>query len=1340
MRTSLHVRSGKQARIWLFCLAFAWLGAEMALGQADLPTSYSGPWIGAELPDGWEASGVIGTEDLDGMDGAAGFNSPGDSISIHFTEIPDTISYLLKDDGLSVDHEFWVQESADGIHWRVLALYNGNPANTNTAIRYTNSLQSISRHVKFVVLSFTETGQMILDGVVVSATNFTVRVDRREGFAVREKTEAVVTATGVRGAAPYSYEWETTLGAGEYSVNGAVLTVSTSASLGSYSATVTVTDSSAVPQTVDKTIPFTVERLYDIHIAPSTNGVVTTEPAEFAIRDERVVITATPDPGYEVGAVSVVDTNGALLRGVGNTFAMPTGSVMVAASFVAVSDEMRVRIATFNLLDGMEAASTGRYAATKAILQRMDADVVAFQRLTYETSNDWGAAAAELGYSNRIIARPGPFPGQYVGFYSRYPIVTAHHIASPPGTAELTRLPLRITVDVPGAAKPLAIWTMHHKAFQDNTSCFRRAVEALRINQDMVDYRLRIPMSDEFVFLGNMNDDVDRTNQVVSFTNSPTGFPDSYALGADVAFPVAYKVFPTDRYGNAGGGLQMVEAYQQGTTESTTYPSYTSRIDYVFASTALCAGTWGAITAEVYNSACDLGTGGLAKAGLPLPPETSAAASEHLPIFADLFLAKAANANLELQPTTVQSFVGVDGMLFEPSQVVFTLSNVSTGYIAWSATPSEIWFQVAPTNGILPAGESTNLVISMASPALALVPGRHIGALLVADLDGMRMSYGHIEIDVPTWPALSVDSEPLAFSGIRGEPYDPAGVACTISNRGDFPLSWRVDSTGSWLTFTPSNGVLEAWESANILAQVNEDAHALASGFHLASNSIINLSNGLGDTNNTALLQVFDGATIHVSAENGSDANSGTSWEQPKQTIQVGIDAATETIWVSNGVYDVGGRLSPDGGARVVIDRPLAVRSANGPSNTFIVGGLLETTDVRCAWMGEGSLLEGFTLTNGWVGTSGQGGGVFASSTSVLSNCVITGCSAGYGGGTYRGILYNCVLSSNSASNLGGGAYYGTLYGCTVSGNFSAGDGGGSHDGVLHNCMLTGNSASEMGGGSTRDKLYNCTVTSNSAGSGGGAFFGDLYGCLLSRNSASNWGGAAYMCELYNCFLEGNMARVAGGTYFSRLNNCTIVGNVATASEGGTRIGFLTNCINYFNNAPTNANYSGGTISYSCTDPPTNNMTGNISADPLFVDAAGGDYRLNAGSPCIDAGYNANIPAGPDLAGLPRPLDGNADGVATVDMGAYEFLNELADTDGDGMTDGAERMADTDPALAGSRLAFLGLASSDGQIDLNWMGGMRATQIWSDALIFPQTPGAGKWFLQTSRRLPPIRP
>lgn len=65
--------------------------------------------------------------------------------------------------------------------------------------------------------------------------------------------------------------------------------------------------------------------------------------------------------------------------------------------------------------------------------------------------------------------------------------------------------------------------------------------------------------------------------------------------------------------------------------------------------------------------------------------------------------------------------------------------------------------------------------------------------------------------------------------------------------------------------------------------------------------------------------------------------------------------------------------------------------------------------------------------------------------------------------------------------------------------------------------------------------------------------------------------------------------------------------------------------------------------------------SGNINADPLFTDLAGGDLSLTRHSPAVDRGDNGFAPSGPDLDGAQRVVDGDEDGDAVVDMGALEF-------------------------------------------------------------------------------------
>jgi hypothetical protein len=114
----------------------------------------------------------------------------------------------------------------------------------------------------------------------------------------------------------------------------------------------------------------------------------------------------------------------------------------------------------------------------------------------------------------------------------------------------------------------------------------------------------------------------------------------------------------------------------------------------------------------------------------------------------------------------------------------------------------------------------------------------------------------------------------------------------------------------------------------------------------------------------------------------------------------------------------------------------------------------------------------------------------------------------------------------------------------------------------------------------------------------------------------------------------------------------------------------------------------------------------------LFVNSAS-DFHLRTNSPAIDrGGVQAAVAA--DADGIGRPLDGNNDGTNSWDVGAYEFVNAQADSDGDGMRDAwevcyglrpttndaapdadgdgmgnlGECLAGTDPTNANSRLAI----------------------------------------------------
>jgi len=282
---------------------------------------------------------------------------------------------------------------------------------------------------------------------------------------------------------------------------------------------------------------------------------------------------------------------------------------------------------------------------------------------------------------------------------------------------------------------------------------------------------------------------------------------------------------------------------------------------------------------------------------------------------------------------------------------------------------------------------------------------------------------------------------------------------------------------------------------------------------------------------------------------------------------------------------------------------------------------------------GLSAVLTGFTVTGGYVTggfPTGCGGGIQCiDAEPTITNCIIYGNTAHVGGGMYcesaSPKVVSCTFSSNSAYSGGGmfvhASRYPTVLNSTFSGNSADTDGGGIN--VFYGYPIV---------------LANCTFSNNTAkrGNGGGIYI------VNSSSFSKSYPGCSIIT---NCTFSGNTANsgVGGGIYCSRegsLSNCILWGNSPQQMYVDVT-GFL---------SAVYSNIQGGWAG-----------EGNIKEDPLFVDAANGDYHLQVDSPCINAGDPDFVaePGMNDIDGEPRIMG------AAVDMGVDEYsdnIRPIADT------------------------------------------------------------------------------
>ncbi len=362
-------------------------------------------------------------------------------------------------------------------------------------------------------------------------------------------------------------------------------------------------------------------------------------------------------------------------------------------------------------------------------------------------------------------------------------------------------------------------------------------------------------------------------------------------------------------------------------------------------------------------------------------------------------------------------------------------------------------------------------------------------------------------------------------------------------------------------------------------------------------------------------------------------------------------------------------------------------------------------------------IMEGCTLT-GNTGYNGGAicNAPFGQGTLFMSNCVLSGNTAlgeGKGGaifnmGDVNVQMVNCLLTNNSAISLPepnnrygmGGAIWGgnlKMTNCTLSGN-SAGNGGAIYSSAefwLQDCTLAGNTATSGGaihldwwGGGT---LVRCTLTGNRSLS------------TLGTNY-SGGGGAIYIwytnvLSLTHCTVAGNSSLGKGGGILGgslRLTNTIVAGNTAVILEEAADLYKTFDChfagANIIGNQfrPIGAGIDTGPA--ALTNAPLLAPLGNYGGPTLTMALLPGSPARNAAVGSTSTNDQRGFPiVGPaDIGAYEAGTTTNFNAWIWETLSSTNSVDHLpgADPDADGITNYDEWLALTDPAANSLRMTM----------------------------------------------------
>ncbi len=536
-----------------------------------------------------------------------------------------------------------------------------------------------------------------------------------------------------------------------------------------------------------------------------------------------------------------------------------------------------------------------------------------------------------------------------------------------------------------------------------------------------------------------------------------------------------------------------------------------------------------------------------------------------------------------------------------------------------------------------------------------------------------------------TGPRLVLSDSEIRLNGKWGADADMTHVL-QFGNAGSGGFDWEASSDVEWISLSDGSGTMAGPVEE---LELTIDRTALPSGLHTGALTLTT-SNGL-ETSVTIPVFLYLGTIRHVPGEYA--------------TIQAAINASQDgdLVLLVEGVYQGSGNTGLRFYGKSITLSGAADRSA------CVIDGEDQRIPIRLSDNeGHDTIIRNLTLRGGDLGSGDDVGISCTNSSPTIRNCVMINCG---GGGLLLSysdaVIEDCLIRNN---HVDGGTVVSTYSNprfvrTQIQDNLK---GGGIEARYSDITLIDSRIAGNYGSGieathGSQIQAINTVITSNlNLGKGGGILIENPQGghssfvnCLIADNAGTPGAGARVSgaVEFINCTFVANAGYSSGVLLYLISADVEVTNSIMRYNTGGL---FSSSIAHLEGDSTLTISYSNVHGEQSAISVGTGETLvwgeGNIDADPLFVNPDGhdnyllswndNDYRLQDGSPCMDAGSNAGVPADTqdidndsDTAEpIPTALNGEQrfrdhPGIVDtgmgdaplVDIGAYEFYRDCND-------------------------------------------------------------------------------